>query len=270
MPAKGKTGLLSGTDAIPATLSGFPARAASVYYPPAALVKNPPRLPFVLLMMGQPGTPDPQYIANVLDGMAAKNHGLAPIALVVDQLSDPAKDPACADSTTYGKAETYITKDVVNWAKANLNILHSAKYWTIAGYSNGGACAFKYAAESPDVWGNLIDASGDEFPGPEIQADTIKNVFGGNKAAYEASKPASILAAHPGAYSKTVAVFTTGQNDAAFGPGAKRASQAAQAAGMQTTFYVIPGADHVGGAVDGGLQKGFDVLYPHLGLSKPT
>jgi len=268
MPKTGKTGILTGKDAIPNTLSGFKARDASLYLPPAAQVKNAPRLPFVLMMMGQPGTPDPQYIAAVLDKYAAQHQGLAPIVVVADQLGDPSLDPVCADSTKYGKVHTYLTQDVVNWAKTNLNILHSAKYWTIAGYSNGGACAFQMGAQSPDVWGNILDISGDEFPGVETQDATIRDVFGGNKAAFDAAKPTSILAAHKGTYSGSDAIFTVGQNDPGFIPGADRNAKAAKAAGMTTTYYVVPGAGHVVDALNGGLTKGFEVLYPRLGLSK--
>jgi enterochelin esterase-like enzyme len=270
MPKKGKTGLLTGAEAIPNTLSHFVARDASVYYPPAALVKNPPRLPFVLFMMGQPGTPDPSFIASALDTYAAQHEGLAPIALVVDQLGSPDRDPACTDSPTYGNAETYVTKDVVNWARSHLGILPSPKYWVIGGYSNGGACAFKFAAQHPDVWGNLLDVSGDEFPGVETQDATIKTAFGGNKTAFEAAKPTNLLLAHPGAYSKVTAVFTVGENDPGFRPGAERDANAAKAAGMRTTYYVVPHAGHVVDALVPGIAKGFEVLYPVLGLSAPN
>jgi enterochelin esterase-like enzyme len=267
MPKEGKTGLLTGKNAIPNTLSHFPARDASVYYPPAALVKNPPRLPFVLMMMGQPGDPDPQFIAQVLNKSAAAHNGLAPIVIVADQLSNPSIDPVCADSAKYGNAGTYITRDVVNWAKSHLNILKEPKYWTIAGYSNGGACAFKFAAQSPEIWGNLIDISGDEFPGVEIQQQTIKDVFNGSTSAFDAQKPTAILSKHK--YPDMYAVFTAGQNDPGFTPGAQRNEKAAAAAGWHTTFYSVPGAGHTGEAVTGGLTKGFDVLYPRLGLSAP-
>lgn len=258
-----------GTQVIPNTLSGFNARPASIYLPPAALVKGGPRLPFMLLMMGQPGNPDPSFVANVLNADAAKNNGLAPIVVVADQLGDPDNDPACADSAKFGKAQTYITQDVVDWAKKNLHITQDPKYWTLAGYSNGGGCAFKYVAQSPTQWGNLLDLSGELYPGSEIPDQTIQDVFGGNAAAFNAAKPTAIMAAHPGAYSKITAIFTTGSNDPAFGPAAQQSADAARAAGMQVTYAVIPGADHVGGAIDGGLAKGFEVLYPKLGLSAP-
>jgi enterochelin esterase-like enzyme len=261
LPEKGK----QGTVVIPD--SHFDARPAGIYLPPAALVKNPPALPLVILMMGYPGTPDPQYVGSVLDQYAAQHHGLAPIVVVADQIGQKG-DPACADSATFGDAETYITKDVVDWAKAHLHILTNPKYWTIAGYSNGGACSFKYAAKYPNLWHNLIAISPDEWPGIEIQSQTIAQVFGGDQAAFEAAKPTSILAAHPGRYGDITAVFTVGGSDT-FLPGVQRDATAAKQAGMKTTFYVVPGAGHVGPALTGGLDKAFGVLYPVLGLSAP-
>lgn len=262
LPKKGKTG----TQIIPG--AGFDARPAGIYLPPAALVKNPPPLPLVIFMMGYPGNPDPQYIAGVLDNYAAAHQGLAPIAIVADQIGTKG-DPACADSAAYGKAQTYITRDVVAWAKANLRILRSPKYWAIGGYSNGGACAFKFGAQEPDVWGNILVVSGDEYPGVESVAKTTTEVFRGSTAAFDAAKPTSILQAKKGRYATTTAVFTVGGNDPAFIPGVKRDADAAEKAGMSTTYTVIPGAGHVVDALNGGLLKDFEVLYPRMGLSRP-
>ncbi|WP_285114662.1 alpha/beta fold hydrolase [Leifsonia sp. fls2-241-R2A-40a] len=262
LPAKGQ----QGSQVIPS--AGFAARPAGIYLPPAALVKNPPPLPVVLFMMGYPGNPDPSYIGGVLDTFAAAHEGLAPIAVVADQIGTQG-DPACADSRTFGTAETYITDEVPAWIRSHLNVLQDPKYWTIGGYSNGGACAFKYAAQYPDRFGSLLVVSGDEYPGVEIQQQTIDQVFGGDAAAFERAKPTSILAANPGRYSAMTAVFTVGGNDPTFVPGVQRDAAAAQAAGMQTTFSVVPGAGHVVDALDGGLTKDFDILYPVLGLSPP-
>ncbi|MDO9395563.1 MAG: alpha/beta hydrolase-fold protein [Herbiconiux sp.] len=266
MPATGK----QGTQVIPATASGFSSRPAGIYLPPAAQVANPPRLPFVLLMMGQPGNPDPQYIGSVLDEYAAKNNGLAPVVIVADQLGDESLDPVCADTDKLGNAETFITQDVVNWAKENLPIQLDAAHWTVAGYSNGGGCAFKYGAKYPEIFGNVLDVSGELYPGSEEPDEVIATLFGGDAAAFEAQKPVSILQSGAHQYPDTVAVFTVGGNDPTFIPEAQAASDAAAAAGWKTTYYVIPGAGHVLDALQGGFEKGFEVLYPRLGLSAPT
>lgn len=266
MPATGE----QGTQVIPATASGFDARPAGIYLPPAALVDNPPQLPLVIMMMGHPGNPDPSYIGGVLDEFAAKNKGLAPIVIVADQIGPSGNDPACADSQAYGNAETYITKDVVDWAKQNLNIIQDPKYWVIAGYSNGGGCAVKYMAQYPDQWKNLIDVSGEPFPGSEDPDSVTATIYGGNQSAFEASKPINIMkAAAPGAYDGVTAVFTAGSEDPTYVAAAKDVSAEAQAVGMSITYYEVPGAGHVGDALTGGLTEGFTVLYPVLGLSAP-
>ena len=263
LPAQGTTG----TQVIPPTLSGFTSRPAGLYLPPAALVANAPKLPFVLLMMGQPGNPDPSFIAATLDREAAAHNGLAPIVLVADQLGDPTKDPLCLDTPEYGQAETFITRDVVNWARANLNILQDPQHWTIAGYSNGGQCAVSFAAKYPALWSNVVDISGEEYPGSEIAGATLSDIFHGDQAAYDAQKPANLLAAN--LLPHTVGVFTVGSNDSAFIPGVRRVSAAAAAAGMAVTYWEAPNGGHVLPALTDGLDKAFEVLYPHLGLSPP-
>ncbi|MET4159233.1 alpha/beta hydrolase-fold protein [Agromyces sp. PvR057] len=265
MRKTGMTGLVQG--GIPNTNSGFPARPAQIYTPPAANTKDAPLLPVVIMMMGQPGDPDPQYIAKVLDEYAAKNNGLAPIALVVDQLSDPSQDPLCLD-TSRAKVETYIMKDVVPWAKANLRALHAAKYWTVAGYSNGGQCAASFGSKYPDTFGNILAVSPEEYPGADDPSGPLSWAFNGDQAAYDAAKPANIMAKNA-PYADTTAVFTIGSNDLSpsYQEGTQRLADAAKSAGMATTFYSVPGADHGATGLNGGLEKGFEILYPRLGLS---
>jgi len=264
MPAKGTRG----TQDIPATASGFAARPAGIYLPPAALVPNAPALPLVVMMMGHPGNPDPTAISDVLDGFAARNHGLAPIVIVADQVGAAVNDTACADSAVYGRARTYVTQDVVEWARTHLNIIQDPAYWTIAGYSNGGGCAISFGADYPGLWKNILDVSGEPFPGSEQVDNITKVIYGGDPKAFEASKPANILAAAPsGTYRGMTAVFTAGAEDPAYIAHADMLATAAQKAGMTVTRYNIPGVGHTGDAVKLGIQEGFTVLYPVLGLA---
>ena len=266
MPAVGSRG----SQVIPATASGFDARPAGIYLPPAALVSDAPALPLVIMMMGYPGNPDPTIISDVLDAFAAKHDGLAPIVIVADQIGASGNDPACADSTAYGKARTYVTQDVVDWAKKNLNIIDDPAYWTIAGYSNGGGCAIAYGAEYPQMWKNIIDVSGEEFPGSEHVDDVVANIYDGDTAKFEASKPVNIMAAAPaGTYKGMTAVFTAGSEDPGFSAAADAVSAAATSAGMAVTRYEVPGQGHTGDVVGLGLTEGFTVLYPVLGLAAP-
>jgi len=262
MAAKGTIG----TAVIPGTVSGFTARPAGIYLPPAALTAHPPKLPLVVLLMGQPGNPDPGAIAVILDRYAAAHQGLAPIVVVADQLGDPTIDTLCLDTPRYGNVETYVNTDVVAWARANLNILTDRAHWTVVGYSHGGQCAISFAAKHPDLWGNVLDISGEEYPGADHAARTLTEVFGGSQTAYDAQKP-SIILAHNN-YPDTTAIFTVSTDDASFMPGVKRVAAAATAAGMHVTYYEVLNGGHGIGALNGGLEEGFAVLYPRLGLSQ--
>jgi enterochelin esterase-like enzyme len=265
MPATGRVGALTGDDRIPSP--GFAARDASIYLPPAALVADPPKLPLLVFMMGQPGSPEPTQIARTLDAYAAQHRGLAPIAIIADQLSGPTVDPACHDSAAYGAVSTYFNTEIPAFAKARLNILDDAASRAIGGYSNGGSCALLWGAQHPETWGHLLDVSGNEFPGSETVDATTAAVFAGSSAAFEAAKPAAVMAAAaPGAYAGHTAVFTSGSDDDTFGPGAQRNADAARAAGFTVTSISIPGAGHVGAALDDGLTQGFAALAPALGL----
>jgi enterochelin esterase-like enzyme len=264
MPAEGSTAQII----IPPEISGFPSRPAGLYLPPAAQVPNPPALPLVVLMMGQPGLPDPQYAAAVLNDYAAHHDGLAPIVIVADQLGDPLVDNLCLDSPLYGRPETFVNRDVVDWARSHLNIIDNPKYWTIAGYSHGGQCAISFAAKYPSVWGNVLDISGEEYPGAEDPETHLRDMFGGNQAAYDAQKPVNIMKQQR--YPNTQAIFTASTDDPVYLEAARHVSAAAAAAGMAVTYYEVPDGGHVIGALNGGLNKGFEVLFPRLGLSQPS
>lgn len=264
LPATGTTAEV----VIHPTSSKFPSRPAGLYLPPAAQVPNPPALPLVVLMMGQPGNPDPQFVAGVLNSFAAQHDGLAPIIIVADQLGDPYVDNLCLDSPLHGRPETFINRDVVDWARTHLHIIDDRKYWTIAGYSHGGQCAISFAAKYRSIWGNVLDISGEEYPGAEQHEANLRDYFSGNQAAYDAEKPINILKRQ--SYPDTYGIFTASTDDPAYLEAARHVSAAAAAAGMTVTYYEVPNGGHVIGALNGGLVKGFEVLYPRLGLSAPA
>ena len=262
MPSTGSQGQVT----IPNTASHFVARPAGLYLPPAALVPNPPALPLVIMMMGQPGNPEPSFSAAVLDRFAAQHEGLAPIVLVADQIGNPSVDPMCLDTARHGNAETYLTQDVVGWARTHLHVLQDPAHWTVAGYSNGGECALAFGVKYPQIWGNVLDISGEEYPGADRPAQTLATEFRGDRAAYDAVKPLNELAGKT--YADTDAIFTVGSNDGMYRLQAKAVFAATTAAGWKTTYYEVPNGGHVLAALNGGLQEGYSVLFPRLGLSR--
>ena len=263
MPHTGRVGPV----AIPATVSGFHARDAYLYLPPAALVADPPPLPIVIMMMGQPGSPDQDKsaVAN-LNAFAAKNHGLAPIFLTVDQLGSPYQNPVCVDSPS-GNVYTYVTTDVVNFIHSKLTVSPNRDQWAVAGYSDGGECALSLAAKRPDLFGSLLDVSGELQPLNGTVQNTVNTVFRGNKAEFTAEEPATILKAHR--YSDLLAVFTSGSLDTTFTPQAAAAAADAKAAGMTTYRFTGSDIGHRGDSVAYGLNTGLPLLYKRFGLVAP-
>ncbi|MFC0455369.1 alpha/beta hydrolase [Arthrobacter liuii] len=261
MPATGR----SGPVAIPATVSGFQARHAYLYLPPAALVAKPPQLPIIIMMMGQPGGPDQnQYAVARLNAMAAKNHGLAPLLLTVDQLGSPYQNPVCVDSPS-GNVYSYVTTDVVNFVRSSLNVSPSRDSWAVAGYSNGGECALSFAAKRPELFGSLLDISGELEPVSGSVQDTVKTIFRGNEANFSAEEPANILKAHT--YTDLEAIFTSGTLDNTYTPQVTAAAADAKAAGMTTYRFTGDAVGHRGDAVDYGLKMGLPLLFQRFGLS---
>ncbi|MFT2816507.1 alpha/beta hydrolase [Leifsonia sp. A12D58] len=235
-----------GTVTIPATVSGFKARDALVYLPPVARLPNPVRLPVVMMMSGQPGSPADVFTAGhletILDSFAAAHSGQAPIVVVPDQLGTPGNNPMCVDSPL-GNSATYLTVDVPNWIRANLPVGADPVDWTIAGFSQGGTCSIQLGAAHPELFGNILDISGELVPQNGDTEQTIAAGFGGDAAAYAAAAPTVILAAHA-PYSNLLALFAVGADDSRYVPWTREVAAAARAAGATTDVFESPGTAH--------------------------
>ena len=265
LPATGRYGSVS----IPGTVSHFPARDAVVYLPPAALVANAPALPVMIMMSGQPAEPSSVvtagHLVETLDAFAAKNHGLAPIVVVPDQLSADAHNPMCVDGVL-GNSATYITTDVVDYMTSHFHVASGPRAWAVGGFSQGGTCSIQFAASRPDLFSTFIDVSGELGPSIGDEKTTIDQGFAGNRAAYEAAQPQAIMAKH-GPYADTAAFFAVGATDGPYGQIMTVNSAAAAKAGMAVTRYVSPGSGHDWTTATNGFAHGIGQFYPRLGLS---
>jgi enterochelin esterase-like enzyme len=266
LPANGAMASVS----IPPTKSGFAARNAVVYVPPAALTANPPLLPVLVIMSGQPGTPDDPFTTahfrETLDAYAAAHQGLAPIVVSPDQLGSPDANPMCVDSPL-GNSATYLTVDVPAWITANLPVLPSPTYWGIGGMSQGGTCSIQLGAQHPELFGAILDASGEEFPTLGDPTTTTAKAFGGDPAAYAAAYPAAIMAAHA-PYADTIAVFGAGSEDTAYRPGVETLYGDALDAGMDATYVESEGSAHDATSWSYVFTQGLDLIAERWGLNR--
>ena len=264
MPTAGQYG----TVAIPNTASGFVARLAYLYLPPAALVADPPPLPILIMMMGQPGGPDSSgKFLSTLNSLAAANRGLAPIVLTIDQIGSPTQNPLCIDSPR-GNVHTYVMTDVINYVRQNLHVAVGRLNWAIGGYSNGGECALSFGAKHPEVFGSILDVSGEISPSLGSIDSTVNLGFGGNRSQYDAELPLTIMGNTR--YADMLAIFTSGSNDHYYGPEADAAEAAARASGMTTHRIIGQGVGHRSDAIVFGVPAGLPILYPRWELSAPT
>jgi S-formylglutathione hydrolase FrmB len=263
MPSTGTVG----TVRIPGTVSGFVARPAFVYLPPAARVANPPRLPVVVALSGQPGGPidviDAGHLDETMNRIAAAHHGVAPIVVIPDQLGAKGSNPMCVDSPL-GHAATYITVDVRRWILEHLPVSTARQAWTIAGFSEGGTCAIQFGAGYPSLFGSIVDISGQVNPKNGSRAHTIRTGFGGSVARYHRLSPLGLLSAQR--FPHTRALFAAGALDTRYSPMMRKVAAAAKAAGMQVTTREMPGGAHNWHMASAGLAWGMQGLVSWWGL----
>jgi enterochelin esterase-like enzyme len=220
----------------------FRARPAWIYLPPAYTAKPRPRLPVIVLLSGQPGTPRDWYdaggIVENMDAFARAHNGLAPIVVMADQLGSTTANTLCLDSKL-GQSESYLARDVPKWVKERLTVDERREAWTIAGFSHGGTCALQLAVRAPDVYGNFINLSGQREPTLGTRAETVKAAFGGDEAAFIRVNPMDILARQR--FPHTAGVIVAGQDDALYRPADAEVFEACRKAGMDVQWKELPG-----------------------------
>jgi enterochelin esterase-like enzyme len=252
--------------AIPAPRSGFVARPAWVYIPPAYLVADRPRLPVLVLLSGLPGSPrdwiDGGRVDQVMDGFARKHDGLAPVVVIPDDLGAQLNNPLCLNSRL-GQVETYLAEDVPAWVREHLEVDEDFRHWAIGGFSHGGTCAFQLGVRRPDRYPTFLDISGQQEPTLGDRPRTVAAAFGGDNAAFERVNPLSILATQRSWHS--VAIFVSGRDDPEFGPQQRTVRVACAQAGMTVEWVELPGG-HTWTVWRPGLVYGLRHVAPRMGL----
>ncbi|WP_305091463.1 alpha/beta hydrolase family protein [Prescottella sp. R16] len=252
---------------IPATTSGFTARDAVVYLPPAYFASPRPLLPVLVLLAGQPGSPEDWLhggkLAATMDEFARTHHGLAPVVVVADGTGSQFANPLCLDSAL-GNVATYLTVDVPAWTKTHLQIDPDPRSWAVAGLSYGGTCALQLATTRPDVYPTFLDLSGQLEPTLGDRKRTVDEAFGGNTAAFTAVNPMDLLATRR--YPDTAGVFVVGDHDDAYRGDLQKVYAAAQNAGMDVRFVEVPGT-HSFLVWSAGLRTELGWLATRLGLT---
>ncbi|WP_345343663.1 alpha/beta hydrolase [Rhodococcus olei] len=253
---------------IPGARSGFAARPALVYLPPAYLDSPRPLLPVLVLVAGNPGKPDDWLgigLADIVSRFAAAHQGLAPVVIVPDALGADDAVPLCLDSRL-GNVQTYLAADVPAWAAENLQVDADPRAWAIGGYSYGGTCAVQLAVNRPDVYPTFLDISGQDEPSLGDHTETVAATYGGDERAFAAVSARDELTG--GARPAAVGVFVAGEDDDEYRPQQQRMYAAAAAAGMDVRYYELPGP-HSGRVWTPAFARELDWIAVRTGLLAP-
>lgn len=269
-PDQPATGRVAQVD-IPGVRSGFSARPAAVYLPPAYLsAQRRPLLPVLVLVAGQPGGPQDWLVAGklaaVMDRFAAANRGLAPVVVVPDATGAPLANPLCLDSRL-GNVETYLARDVPEWAATTLQVDTAPGRRAIGGFSYGGTCALQLAVRAPAEYPTFLDISGQAEPTLGNRDLTVAAAFGGDQAAFAAVNPADVLASTT--LPASAGVFAVGRDDAEYEPQARAMLEATRRAGMDVRLDPQPGG-HAWPVATAALEAALPWLAQRAGLLPPA
>ena len=251
---------------IPGVRSGFSARSAVLYLPPAYFASPRPLLPVLILLPGQPGSPSDWVhggrLSATMDAFAAAHAGLAPVVVVADEDGGSFDNPVCLDSRL-GNAATYLAVDVPDWVRTHLQVDSAPTSWAIAGISSGGTCALQMATNYPQVYPTFFDMSGDSEPTLGDRRQTVDAAFGGDDAAFARVNPVDLMRVRR--YPESSGLFVTGVDDADGVAAQRSVCEAATAAGMGTRCVEVSGG-HDWSVWSDALSSEMEWLARHLGL----
>ncbi|MCZ2403124.1 esterase [Paenarthrobacter sp. Z7-10] len=253
---------------IPGTVSGFHARKALVYFPPAYLLAHRPALPVLVLISGQPGGPSDWLtsadLPQALDAFAAAHHGLAPVVIMPDPNGANAGNTMCMDSRL-ARADTYLSVDVPHWITSTLAVDRNTEHWAVGGFSFGGTCAVQMSTRHPHLYPTFAAMSPEREPALTANRQrTIALAFNGNSAAFNAELPLTLLANHK--YPGVRGWFSAGESDHVYTDNVHVLHAAAQKAGMRTTVTAVPGG-HSWLMITQTLPLALNFLAKPLGLT---
>lgn len=221
--------------AIPALVSGFVARPAQVYLPPAWFALPRPALPVIELLHGTPGTPEDWTRAGqadvVADRWAARHQGRVPILVMPDVNGSFAGDTECL-----GRAETYLTADVPRFVESAFGARPDRSGWAIAGASEGGFCALELALRHPDRYGAFADFAGLDRPTGRLTRKLPTRFLLAHSAIW--------VLRHRPPRPPVAGWFEVGTADGGTTRAVVRAAHAARRAGLPLTLRMLPHAHH--------------------------
>ena len=253
---------------IPNPASGFAARDAYVYFPPAYSAAVRPELPVLVLMAGQPGGPadwlSGGQLRGRMDRFAREHDGVAPVVVVVDPIGNPSANTLCMD-TKLGKAETYLVQDVAPWIKEHLSVSTDPARWAAGGFSFGATCSVQLLAKHPELFGSALGFAAEKEPAlAKERSKTIDTAFDGDAAAFEAQLPAHFFA--QGGHEGQFLFLAAGTRDPDFITQAHVIADQARGGGTEVHEEIVQGEGHSWEMIAKAMPVGLEMLAGRWGF----
>ncbi|NQD90898.1 esterase, partial [Paenarthrobacter sp. CM16] len=253
---------------IPGTASGFTAREAYIYLPPAYQTEPRPALPVLVLFSGQPGGPADWLtggqLRTQLDRFAEAHHGVAPVTVVVDPNGSSSANTMCMDSSI-APADTYLSQDVPAWIASTLDVTRDQRQWAVGGFSFGGTCALQMGTAHPELFPTVLAFSAEREPAlAKDRSKTIQDSFDGDVAAFESRTPLVLMQQR--SFPESGVYLTAGETDHEFTDYMHELAAAARNAGFTTQEHRIEHAGHSWDAVVRGMPGALGFLAERWGL----
>lgn len=256
---------------IPGEASGFRARPALVYLPPAYNQYAANNLfPVLVLLPGIPGSPSDWLhggnFASTMDSFAARHHGITPIVVLADQNGTFNNDTECVNSSR-GNVETYLTVDVPAYIKRHFHAATAAANWAIGGDSEGGMCGAMLTLRHQDVYRHFLDMAGDPLPYLNNLAATLPVLFNGSRTAQQQHNIDWLLQ-HVPKDSGLTGQFLIGSDDSRkLRNELRHTYDLAVAHGVPASYQVIPRGGHDFATWSRAYQSALPVISYYLGAT---
>lgn len=253
---------------IPGNISGFTAREAYIYLPPAYQTAARPSLPVLVLFSGQPGGPADWLTGGQLraqlDRFADAHGGIAPVAVVVDPNGSASANTLCMDSRI-AQADTYLSQDVPAWISSTLDVSNDHRLWAVGGFSYGGTCAVQMGTKHPELFTSVVGFSAEREPSlAKDRNKTIADSFDGDVAAFESRTPLFLMQQRD--YAGSGLYLAAGVTDTEFTDYMHVLADAGTAAGFSVQAHSIQHAGHSWDAVVRGMPDALDFLSSRWGI----
>ena len=232
-----------------ATESKFTHRDAIAWIPPAYFSDPELKLPVIVLLAGNPGSPDQWFNAggasDTLADYQARHGGVTPIVISVDGTGSFSANPLCINSER-GQVQTWLAVDVPAGIREKLRVDPDQSRWTIGGLSYGGTCSLQVLVNYPESYGTFLNYSGQAELGTGDHRETVDEYFGGSELSFTRANPADQLAEAikegSTAYTGIAGRFVAGEDDHEAVEDLEKMREVTTEAGMQTEFLTVHGS----------------------------